>query len=427
MAVSRTDLFDELSRGLGADLVGDPYPTFAERRSSTPVMEGDIMVELGLPSMTQVLGPDAPLYTLFRYDDITDTLRDGETFSSSLISQVFEPFFGRVILGMDGSEHRTWRGIIKPAFAKRLVDYWHDQLVRPVARQVVEEFAAAGGGRGDLIDLAVRYPVRIIFEVIGFPREEDGYDRFSQAGLRMGLAVNGINSSQPEETMRAVQSAQAASTAMYDTILPIVAARRAAGAEGEDLIAHLLRAEFEGEQLDDDQITQFLRSLLPAAAETTSRSWLNVMVCLLERPEVVEEIRADRELLLAAINEGLRLESSTTVLGRVTTREVQVRDKTIPAGAGVTLAIASGNRDEATYERPDVFDLHRRSPKPALNFGLGPHFCPGMQTAKVEMLETTNALLDALPGLRLDPDAPTPAIRGMMARCPATLPVVWDR
>ena len=122
---------------------------------------------------------------------------------------------------------------------------------------------------------------------VGFPRDDEGYDRFANAGLNMALAVNGMNSSNPEETMRAVMAAQESASAMYESIGPIVEARRAAGSEGDDLIGHLLRAEYEGDHLDDDQITIFLRSLLPAAADTTSRSWLNTMTCLLERPDGV--------------------------------------------------------------------------------------------------------------------------------------------
>jgi hypothetical protein len=37
MSSTSADVFAELSQELGAKLVGDPYPTFAERRRTTPV------------------------------------------------------------------------------------------------------------------------------------------------------------------------------------------------------------------------------------------------------------------------------------------------------------------------------------------------------------------------------------------------------
>jgi hypothetical protein len=37
-----------------------------------------------------------------------------------------------------------------------------------------------------------------------------------------------------------------------------------------------------------------------------------------------------------------------------------------------------------------------------------------------------NTLLDLLPGLRLDPDAPPPYVAGLYFRSPQHLEVVWD-
>ena len=59
---------------------------------------------------------------------------------------------------------------------------------------------------------------------------------------------------------------------IYDYLLPIVARRRAEGAEGDDVLSRLIRAEYEGRSLTDSDITNLVRSLLPAAAETTTVS-----------------------------------------------------------------------------------------------------------------------------------------------------------
>ena len=54
--------------------------------------------------------------------------------------------------------------------------------------------------------------------------------------------------------------------------------------------------------------------------------------------------------------------------------------------------------------RPDEFDLHREK-LTNMAFGLGTHRCLGMNVARVEIETGINALLDAFPNLRLDPDA----------------------
>jgi cytochrome P450 len=49
-----------------------------------------------------------------------------------------------------------------------------------------------------------------------------------------------------------------------------------------------------------------------------------------------------------------------------------------------------------------------------------------MHLARLESTKIFNALLDELPGLRLDPDAPPPYVTGVMFRSPPRLDVVWD-
>jgi cytochrome P450 len=55
------------------------------------------------------------------------------------------------------------------------------------------------------------------------------------------------------------------------------------------------------------------------------------------------------------------------------------------------LLYASANRDEAAFEAPDRFDVHR-DPNHHLAFGFGPHFCLGANLARIEL----KALLEVL-------------------------------
>ena len=68
------------------------------------------------------------------------------------------------------------------------------------------------------------------------------------------------------------------------------------------------------------------------------------------------------------------------------------------------LCIGAASRDPKRWDNPDECDIDR-PPKASLAFGGGPHICLGMHVARAEMSTGINALLDRLPGLRLDPDA----------------------
>jgi len=77
---------------------------------------------------------------------------------------------------------------------------------------------------------------------------------------------------------------------------------------------------------------------------------------------------------------------------RTTTREVTVRDVTLPAGTPVVLHYLAANRDEDEFgSSAGEFDI-ARTPNHHVAFGSGPHFCLGAALARIEL----RAMLDAL-------------------------------
>ena len=100
------------------------------------------------------------------------------------------------------------------------------------------------------------------------------------------------------------------------------------------------------------------------------------------------------------------------------------RASTSTAGATVVVNMGSANHDEKYWENPEQFDMFR-PPRQHLAFAFGPHMCLGLHLARMETRVVLNRLLDRLPNLRLDPDAETPYITGMIFRAPNALPVVF--
>jgi cytochrome P450 len=230
----------------------------------------------------------------------------------------------------------------------------------------------------------------------------------------------------PERMKASMESAFAAAREIYDETIVIVRQRRAEGSQGNDLIGYLLRTNDNGRMLDDGEITEIVRQLLPAAAETTTRSFGSMLVALLERPELLARVRADRALVPKVINEGMRWETASQFLARQCAVDVEIRGVQIPAGTALSLAAGSANRDEDMFDDPDAFDIGRPN-RVNVGFGAGPHTCMGMQIAKMEMEAMLNGLLDHLPNLRLDPGMPPPKIVGAQLRGPRVIHAVWDR
>ena len=148
------------------------------------------------------------------------------------------------------------------------------------------------------------------------------------------------------------------------------------------------------------------------------------LAALLSQPELVDAVREDRSLVRLAVDESLRWNPTDPMFSRWVQRDVELAGVKVPAGAVLHLCLGAANRDPSRWERPDEYDP-RRPLKPGLAFGSGPHVCLGMHVARAEMMVGIEALLDRLPNLRLDPDAPQPRIIGLYERGASEIPVLF--
>ncbi len=401
----------------GADV--DLNAIYREMRAKSPVIAENFMARLGVP---QIAGLDAnrPTFTVFRYRDVMAVLRDATNYTSGFIAEGLGAFFdGLILTGMDGEQHRRARALLQPVFMPDTVNKWRPKMDHIVREEYLRPLVTKG--RADLMDFGLHFPIRLIYALIGFPDNEPARVQQYAAWALAILAGPQVN---PEKAALARAGAMAAAKALYDAVKEAVVQVRAQGAAGDDLISRLIRAEYEGHKLDDHEVTTFVRSLLPAAGETTTRTFGSTMVLLLERPELLARVRADRSLVTKAIDEAVRFEPVATFKVRQAAQDLELGGMQIPKGAMVQAIVASANRDEEAFEHSEIFDIDRK-PKPAFGFGFGPHMCIGQFIAKTELTVAINAVLDLLPNLRLDPDAPAPRISGAQLRGPHSVPVVW--
>ena len=80
-----------------------------------------------------------------------------------------------------------------------------------------------------------------------------------------------------------------ASAEMKEYFVGILADRRKA--PKDDMVSILAGAEINGVKMSDEQIYGFMRNLLPAGAETTSRSTASLAMGLLTHPEQLDAVR----------------------------------------------------------------------------------------------------------------------------------------
>jgi cytochrome P450 len=390
-------LFDDAVAGD----VRDPYPELARARREHPVQRVDFS---SMPHEEAT-----PVFFVYRFDDVTEVLRDGDVFSSGhIIDLIMGDVMGEhIILGMDDPEHRRYRNLVATAFRQKVLSQWELDLIDPVANELIDAFA--GRGRAELVrEFTFPYPTQIIAELLGLPRSD--YRRFQ----RWSIDILNVHSKRDRAIV--------ASHEVKDYLADVLTERRRQ--PRGDLISDLAVAELDGERLSDEEIFSFLRLLLPAGVETTYRSTGNLIFTLLSHPDQLDAVRADRSLVPQAIEELLRFETPLLNITRMAARDTELSGVPIPKGSTLMVMIASANRDETRWDEPDHFDIFR-TPRAHVGFGHGPHACLGLHLARIEMRVALCLLLDRLPDLRLDPAGDDPHIHGQVFRSPTSLPVLF--
>jgi cytochrome P450 len=119
-------------------------------------------------------------------------------------------------------------------------------------------------------------------------------------------------------------------------------------------------------------------------------------VALLQHPDQLAALRADRSLVGGAVEEMLRWSNPVHYMRRTTTAATELSGVSIAAGEKVVMYYTSANRDEKVFDDPQAFDI-RRQPNRHLSFGFAEHFCLGAHLARLESRVFFEELLTAYP------------------------------
>jgi cytochrome P450 PksS len=390
----------------------NPYPFYARLRRDAPVHP------ITLPDRRRI-------WLVTRYDDVVTVLKDGrfvkdkrtalspeQAAREPWIPSILRPL-ERNMLDVDPPDHTRLRALVQQAFTPRLVENLRDRITT-LAHELID--AVEAKGNMDLIRAyAVPVPTTIIAEMLGVPPEDR--KRFHRWTSRIVTTV---------PSAWGILPALPSLWAFLRYIRQLVKARRAA--RKDDLVSALVDARESGDRLSEDDLLAMIALLLIAGHETTVNLIGNGMLALLEHPDQMERLRSDPDLIKPAVEELLRFDGPLeTATERFAREEVTLCGVPIPRGEPVFAGIASANRDERQFERPDELDL-RREPNRHLAFGLGAHYCLGAPLARLEGQIAINTVLERLPDLRLA--HPSAALRrrpGLVLRGLGALPVSFSR
>lgn len=311
------------------------------------------------------------------------------------------------MIDSDPPEHTRRRRIVSSGFTPKRVEAHGEFLKGCVTRLIDEVFDA---GTCDFVgDIATWVPLRMISTLMGLPdADEEKLVHWSDLFATGGEDIR-------DEVVEAV-------IAYAEYILGEMGKRN--DPEAEDLISLLMYAE--GDALTPEDLIYETMLILVGGDETTRHVMSTGLEMLLRHPEQYEKLRDDRSHLDTAIEEMLRWATPVRNMTRTANHDVELEGQTIRAGEKLLLLYLSGNRDEAVFDNPDVFDIERTPNRHVAFGGNGRHFCLGAQLARLELRVLFTEVLDRMPNLRLvDPNAASDMRRGNFVLGLESLPVAW--
>jgi cytochrome P450 len=237
---------------------------------------------------------------------------------------------------------------------------------------------------------------------------------------------------------------------MDDLLYAQIAQRRKQGGAGrEDILSLLVEARDEdGRPMSDEELRDEMVTMLVAGHETTATSLAWTFHCILERPEVMDRLRAEiravvgsgpvepqhisqLEYLDATIKETQRVYPIVPIVGRLLHEPLRLGGQDLPAGVMVAPCIYLTHHSPDIWPEPDTFDpdrflAKRVSPYEFFPFGGGIRHCIGAAFALYEMKIVlaqvlSRANLRAAPGRRV-----RLVRRGITFAPSAGMPVVCD-
>ncbi|MBJ7490451.1 MAG: cytochrome P450, partial [Ilumatobacteraceae bacterium] len=324
-----------------------------------------------------------------------------------------EAFLGRrqvSILNAEGDVHVRLRRLVAPAFSPRSADRLRP-FMRETVNSLLDPFAASG--KAEVVsDICEPYPIPIICELLGAPKED--WKLFSRLATEILL----IFSENLAENMSVFIAAQ---QELEKYTEGLIEKRRSVPAD--DLITDLIAAEEAGDKLNTEELTMMVDAVIVGGTDTTRNQLGLALALFAEYPEQWALLGKDPSLAQRAVEEVLRFSGAVGGTIRFASEDIEYNGVLFPKGTFMSTSMSTGNYDASVFPTPEKFDITREPVgQPHLSLGAGIHYCLGASLARAELQEAFTVLSQRMLNLELDgPVVYKPSGVGIFG--PASLPV----
>jgi cytochrome P450 len=360
-------------------------------------------------------------YSVLTYESVIGILRDKRWqsavgFIAQLQGITNEAFTSRrreSILSAEGEVHVRLRRLVAPAFSPRSAD-----RLRPFMREVVNGLidGVAQTGRAEVVrDICEPYPIPIICELLGAPKED--WKLFS----RLATDVLRIFGSDLATELPIIMAAQ---EELDEYTRGLIAERRSVPLD--DLLTDLISAEEAGDKLSTEELVMMVEAVIVGGTDTTRNQLGLALALFAEHPDQWELLRSDPSLAPRAVEEVMRYNGAVSGTVRFASEDIEYNGVLFPKGTFMSTSMATGNFDAAIFPEPNTFNILRPPVgQPHLSLGAGIHYCLGASLARAELQEAFTVLSERMPQLRLDGPVEYKST-GVGIFGPASLPIAFN-
>ena len=349
-----------------------------------------------------IVHPDShsPFWAVTRHADILAIEKENSIFLNgvrpitvvnSTIEQQLTESGGppvRSLVQMDNPDHLAFRRLTQSWFMPQNLRKI-EVRIREVAREFVDRMAAMGDRCDFAKDIAFRYPLRIIMEILGVPQEDE------EKMLQLTQELFGNNDSdlaRKDEDMNTLVE-------FMNYFNQVTEDRRQN--PRDDLATVIANGEVRGEPIGHLEAMGYYVIVAAAGHDTTSNALAGGLWALCENPEQFAKLKSDPALIEGYIDESIRWTSPVKHFMRSAAQDTEVSGRKISKGDWLMMCYHSGNRDEAVFKDPFSFDIER-SPNRHVAFGYGAHVCLGQHLGRMESRMFWEELLPRLESIELD-------------------------